>query len=579
MLESIQSFFTRIHESRYSSLVYALSLMLVAAAILGVVSLLPPKKKPLPDKHAYTRAECTQMESELLGLRHELDSLNSENDEPFNEAQARVAGKLLTVYDGWLGECAGGVPTDAYYEKVRVRHETFMATGLAEKVRTNEKEGLDALRRHDYETARRRLSGALDAQSRINETFPSADQADVVKRVTLERALNQALYEPVMAAYLALKEQAESAFDQSNYDQARLLYARLLREIEKTQVEIPQSYFSFDEPTLTTKRRLEESAARIRARDMDSALAEAKKAVDARDWKTAETFYSQAKAVQKEIASDYPDSTIASPQVASDLEKSRQNDLSQEYGEILEGLTNDIAESLRATDDGRLQKQMTKTATILAELEAKYPDSAVLKDGIVERMKYLMKLRYGLVEIRRTMVASLKPVPGNPDWSLLECEVWQLLYTRLMESNPSLRKDDFLPVEGCNLEEAREFARRLSWIMAADVRLPDVDTYRRLIKVSDTNFIRKYAWSSLTSPKKEPMKVSTSRRDDYGYFDLVGNVAEWAEFPHPSASAAYIIGGSVRDAPARLAELPAEEHKASERVRNAGFRVMIHYGK
>jgi hypothetical protein len=579
MLEGIQSFFSRIHESRYSLLVYALSLLVAAGTILALAAMFQPEGKRLPDSQLYTRPECLRMESELHELRRDFDSLTGNGEGAYNAAQATMAGRLLAVYDKWLGECANGVRQDAYYEKVRIRHETYLAGAFAETVMTKEAEGRDALLRKDYDGARRALSVAADTQCRINETYPSAAQADVGRRVTLEKLQNQAVYEPLMTTFITLQAEAESAYDHFDFVNARTLYARLLREIESVQTEVPNAYFSFDEPRLTATHRLEESAARIRACDMDATLDGAARAVLAHDWTKAAALYARAQAIQKEIATNFPGSSVASPEVAVNLDRKRQNDLAGEYGEILDRLMPDIALALKKTDEGRLQRYMITAIEALGALEEKYPNASILRDETVERLKFLNGLRYGLIGIRQTITASLKPVPGNPEWSLLECEVWQLLYTRLMGTNPSLRRDDFLPVEGCTMEEAREFARRLSWIMAEDVRLPDVDTYRRLVTVSEIDFIRKYAWSSLTSPRKETMPVATSRRDDYGYFDLIGNVAEWVEAPHPSRATSYVVGGSVRDSPSRLAEIPAEEHNVDDRVRNAGFRVMIREGK
>jgi formylglycine-generating enzyme required for sulfatase activity len=158
---------------------------------------------------------------------------------------------------------------------------------------------------------------------------------------------------------------------------------------------------------------------------------------------------------------------------------------------------------------------------------------------------------------------------------MLDREVWQKLYYALMGANPSARKAETLPVEGLTMIEARAFAQRLSWVLAREVKVPMLDSYLALIQSPDRNYVSKDVWNSVTAPNREPQPVATSKADSHGYYDLFGNVAEWAELTFTSGSTVVAFGGSARDNPTQLAGIPQENHKEDERVRNVGFRVMI----
>jgi hypothetical protein len=579
MLKRLQSFFSAINNLRYASLIYAAVLAVIAAAVLGYAFL---TRKPVQVQNGpirFVSSKCEALEKDCLSLRKQLADADKNALQPYSEAQLAIAGKLLTAHDKWLGDCANSVKLDNYYDTLRVRYETTCAQKLASVADESQKTGEDALAKGDYNAARRYLSLALSAQSSINETYPSARQADVNRKEAIGRLLMDATYKPMLVAYQAIKDEADAAFDRADYETSRARYVALVSEIKRISVDIPQNYMSFDEQSFTAERRLMESAARIKGRELDKVVAEAEKAVAAKDWKTAQTLYANAVVIQNAIALNFPDSTLAAKGNVSALEKKRQNDLSLEYSDALDESLGGIGRAVKARDAGRLHGLTVQAQANLAALRKTYPDSNLLKSEQVVRLQFLISNQPDLIDIRDTIVTHVLKTVGNSDWRMLDREVWQLLYAKLMGSNPSVRKADTLPVEGVTMEEAREFARRLSWVIDDEVRIPEADAYLALMQPADLNFIRKYAWNSVTSPNKETQPVATSKADALGYYDLYGNASEWAEPLYSGSSVAVVIGGSARDNPARLSEIPQEKHPVTERVRNAGFRVMVRFSK
>jgi len=204
-----------------------------------------------------------------------------------------------------------------------------------------------------------------------------------------------------------------------------------------------------------------------------------------------------------------------------------------------------------------------------------YPDCAKLKSSDIGRIDFLFGIRDEICRLRHVVLDCLLPVPGNPNWLMMDREVSQLLFERICGSNPSALKGSSLPVEGVTMEEARTFAQRMSWITGFETRLPDIDEYMALVRPVDGTYVRKGIWNGVTAPNRQIQIVATSTPDKHGFYDLLGNVSEWVETDGSNRRAAFVVGGNVRDNPIRISELPREDHVITERVRNNGFRLMI----
>jgi hypothetical protein len=211
----------------------------------------------------------------------------------------------------------------------------------------------------------------------------------------------------------------------------------------------------------------------------------------------------------------------------------------------------------------------------MSELDSQYPRSRYLDDETRLRIRFLNSLRGDIGAVHDAVLQRLQPIPGQPGWSMLDREVSQLLFTRLMGNNPSAQREDLLPVEGMTLVEAREFARRLSWLLARDVRLPDRAQFLAAVLPVDPTYLRRDAWHGASVPEREPRPVATSAPNAHGFHDLLGNVSEWLLPDNPGSPTGLVAGGSVRDNPLALAEVPITERPAGERIRYNGFRVVI----
>ena len=81
------------------------------------------------------------------------------------------------------------------------------------------------------------------------------------------------------------------------------------------------------------------------------------------------------------------------------------------------------------------------------------------------------------------------------------------------------------------------------------------------------------SWNSENSDYKTH-PVGSRSPNEQGFFDLLGNVAEWQYVE--SGAKALIAGGSIDDSPKQLAARSGGVSSLkSDRSRNVGFRVII----
>jgi tetratricopeptide (TPR) repeat protein len=571
--ERIKSWLADVRDSPHATLGFVSVLVVAAAIVLAIAHFTRGEKHVLKNSYPVTSTRCSQGLAELRELQAKLVPYGVTG--VYTNEQLAVAGHYLDAYSQLKNRCPASLPVDHFYDDVKIKYETTKASVIALTLDAEERAGIDALKRNNYEVARASFSRALSLIRQINTNYPSSSQSDISRETVIKRRLYEATYKPTLANYEKLLARADTAFSNGDYETARNAYAELMREIDQVAATVPPDYMSFNEPKFTAEHRLVESAARIAARDLEEAQKKAHAAVASRDWDNAEALYARAIDLQKKVAQNFPLSSYADASLARQLENDRDVDLSGKYLARLDDLSNDISRAIQTKDRPALHAALKSVSDNISEVTLKYPLANVAHKEVVERLQFLASHEAVILSINEEVIPRFIQIPGNSEWRMLDREIWQKLYYALMGANPSARKAEMLPVEGVTMVEARTFATRLSWVLAREVKVPMLDSYLALIQSPDRNFIGKDVWNSVTATNREPQPVATSKADSHGYYDLYGNVAEWAELTFTSGSTVVAFGGSARDNPVRLMETPQENHKEDERVRNVGFRVMI----
>jgi len=552
-------------------------LTLLAVSVM-IVSSRSRKPVEIPETISLVSKPCRDMAARVDALRADYVKLDPEMGEEMPEAALEPARTLMEERRRWVNACAAGQDGDDFFDRLKSRYESTLSSALMKQSREEELAARNALSERDYAAALRHASIALRLQKQINDEHPASRYAQIPREALLDRLIMDATYTPLVRQFQDLKARADGYFYSNDYDAALRDYTQLLQVLRDMAPQLPPSYMDVDDRIRIVTSRREEVGARIRDRALQEQIASANDAAARGDWDAAGAACVKAMEIQRSISSDYPSSTLAGTHRLDQLDAGRQNLMSRPLMQRINDGIAQIDADLASGSEDSLQAVLAATNLAVSDMTRMFPKADALKGEAFERVPYLFGIRSDIVFLRRAIVEHLRPVAGRPGWSFLDREVSQLLFQRIMGYNPSARKQDNLPVDNVTLEDARAFARRITWIVGLETRIPDLSAYSAAIGSPDVGYVRSSTWNSATAQGRELQPVATSKADAGGFHDLLGNASEWVDTERSDATQTIVIGGNVRDNPIRLSEVPKDPHDINERIRNNGFRIMVKTG-
>ena len=272
---------------------------------------------------------------------------------------------------------------------------------------------------------------------------------------------------------------------------------------------------------------------------------------------------------------DFPNSRFASSAKLDELEALNQTVLSQELGEEILGQVVQLDEFLKARNHWQAVDIINGLHQKAERFKENFPRSQVLNEDLALKLQYLSFIKDDISFFQKRIYDQLLPLPKNVGVHMATTEVVQALYSSIMLTNPSRKKGERLPVDSVSYAEAKEFCQKLSWVLAREVRLPKESEFReavgslRYVKLDDI------AWFSENSDGTS-QEVKTKQINAQGFYDLLGNVAEWLESGnHVAQGEALVAGANAGNSIDILADIPVTIRNAASRNRLTGFRYVV----
>lgn len=219
---------------------------------------------------------------------------------------------------------------------------------------------------------------------------------------------------------------------------------------------------------------------------------------------------------------------------AGPSEEERQTGLYRPEQDAVRALDAAAAAHLRRREQFQARQQYVPAGERLEEALRQFPRARETDENLRERLTYLSRRANDLGAIQDQAYDRLLPLPGRGQSALMDLPVPQMLFSLVMNTNPSRNAGRTRPVDSVNHAEAREFCRRLGWVMGAPVRLPTAEDLR-------------------------------AARADPAFKAAADGLDEWIAAEDTDAATALVLGrdGAVRTVP------------RTERSRTTGFRVVV----
>jgi len=460
-------------------------------------------------------------------------------------------------------------------DRLLLKRDSFAGRILAQQSLEAEARARSLLAAEDYEGAIAAYGEAVRLQARVNDDHALSQQKSIARLRSLEKARDEIQAIPLNREVESLVERARADAAAGNFVTAGEWIGNAIDIQRRINREFRQTKFASQFKLQNLEREQIDYRAGELQREINEATGTAALAETDERYDDAAAAYLRAFNAQKRINRDFPRSSFASEQKLETLEAARQTAQSRRLIAQIGDLEAALLQALRSRDAPSIARTVADYYRARQSLQENFPKSRFADPAGFERARFL----YGVIDVipsvQAVVDAGVLAVPEHGGIQMFNTEVNQLFYQRVTGSNPASVKGDLLPVESVSWQEAVAFCRQLGWILGCPVRLPT--RAEATAALGDPTYINteRMAWNSVNSARSA-QAVATVDPVPSGFFDLLGNVAEWLDDPDaPSADEALVFGGSARDNPAQLERVPVVPAAKSDRNRFTGFRFVL----
>lgn len=522
-----------------------------------------------------TNAKIAELKEKAIGLKKTF--LETEKlQKPGPEA-------IVTIEDAYQAQAEAvrlmrtnvSLEDERELSTLKALRDKYLAEPLYNESVSREKNGEEELDAGNINAALRELRAAQTLQKQINDEYASSEYRSTIRLVALGTKLADVAALPLYNESKVAEERAKALMEDGDTQGAQTAYTEAIDLVERLRREHRTSAYA----DMSRQKQLEGTLASVRAlmpyERRQAARIAGDSAMDEGLYEVAAGHYQEAVDAQKEINTNHPNSSYASPSALDELETLRQTALSQR-------IIAEITSNIDAMDLALRERRVAAAVRLLEEVnkqivqaERNFKRARWGDEELKLKARFLDMVRSDLPALQDQIWQVLSPLGSDGKIIMMNREVPQSLYRQVMGVNPSRNVGLQNPVDSITWAEATEFAQRVGWILGLAVRLPTRAEFELAVGEPRRFVMSSMTWNSQNSGG-EVKAVARAEPNMNGYYDLLGNVAEWLlDGPGTDPDDAYIIGGSVRENPARLISLDVQEKPKLERQRFCGFRIVV----
>ena len=550
--------------------VFVLLVTLIAAGVYVYRQVIPPAAviAPPTENQKKLKAQVTFLEDRLQILSDQLVKLGE--NPPVDAARKLIDEAILRQ-----NELMRLRPTPQAADAVRlndwqVRLGDTNARDWLRQSTELEAASAELLKQKQVPAAVAKLKEALRLQREVNGGLATQTLKNYAREARMEQEAERLEAEPMQAEVARLLAAARETATAGRWTEALGLYG----QARDLQLKLNHDYARTRFIDLLAVEHIDAERATLSATEahdqMESFMKQAAAAAVAKNFDEADQLFAAAATRQKLINEQFAKSRFVSMEQLEQIEIERQTLRAKPTLDTVRDLDRQAAEHLRKRELFQSQQLIGSALEKLENTVAELPKARGVDEELRQRLGYLNLRQADLVQIQDQTYDLLLPLPGHEQFALLKTEVPQVLFTRVMNNNPSRNPGRALPVDSVTYAEAEEFCRRLGWVLGAPARLPTIPEFHAAVGNAAATVAN--AWGAENTPGKS-QAAAQKPANAAGFHDLLGNLAEWVSTG--SGDSAQLAGGSFAESRAQLQAEPLRNALKSERARTNGFRVLV----
>lgn len=408
-------------------------------------------------------------------------------------------------------------------EELQSRLHTTKAFQINERIAEVLTEAEAATDSSEVELAAEKWREALAMQQEVNRSGASSGSKNFVREERIEQSLQDLSAQPLAAEVSAALEVVRGAAEAEAWLDA-LAALTTARELQQQiNTEFPRTRFAGLAELDEIEREIESLDAAEVAGQVDAAETAGDAAMAEADYETAVLSFESARQAQLRVNREFNRSRFLSSTRVETLEVKRQTASSVPFMAGLASETKAINRLLSDRETARAVGPIEEAFSRVERAFQQLPKSKRLDPQLRLRLGFLNAQKDRLGEIQDSLYERLRPLPGVGELRMLRTEMPQSLYLQVMRVNPSRNAGRAFPVDSVSRYDANSFCERLGWTLGAVVRLPTEHEFR--VAVGEAGRADLEAVAEGGSSESQPMAEMAA--NEAGFFDLLGNVAEW----------------------------------------------------
>lgn len=488
-----------------------------------------------------------------------------------NEEDLTLLEEAVKAQEEYVGRQGGFASENSRLESLRRRLHVIQADRLRAISKEAEEKAATEEAQKDG-TAIKELEKALKAERLIESKWIFSGLSDRGRIARLDTRLRRMQADPLWKQTRELEKKAEQAFAEGNINQAQAIMQDAIRIENEFAINYRDVLNTeFNRVELLTNRQETFRSHPIKL-SLDNHIAQARKAEAEDDWNKATGAWELALIEMAKLMKEFPRSAYSNRATEEKLILQRNSARAHNRLEQLKQEVEAMRGLIRASDFTRALAQANLLLLTADKIEQDNPGVIPSDSFLVRELKYITQNAGTLAVIVPTLDRLTLPVPQHPQVRLLKQEVSQSLFAAIVGSNPSMIQRGTAPVESVSYKDTQIFCQNLSWLSGRKIRLPTLEEMQSA--TGDVSAAPKgpQAWTFDNTDGLTVREVGTSKPNEAGFFDLIGNVEEWTMAPEDKDTA-VVAGGSVNWVP--VAGFPQRNAQKRERSRTLGFRFII----